>query len=101
MNDKKDTENYLKCCIINNCQQPGCDNYEVRRDLIQKIIDGQADEHEQLLYEEVISKCKNCQCKQYCEQELAIKSLIQNKLDRKRVPLDILEKIRTKIIKTS
>lgn len=85
---------------MNNCQEPGCDNYEIRKDLIQKIIDGQANDKEQLMYEEVISKCQNCQCRQYCEQELAIKNLLQTKLDRKRVPLDILEKIKTKITKT-
>ncbi len=101
MKDKKDAENYLKCCIINNCQEPGCDNYEVRRDLIQKVIDGQATEDEQRQYDEVISKCQNCKCRQYCEQELAIKNLLQTKLDRKRVPIDILEKIKTHIIKTS
>jgi hypothetical protein len=101
MKEEKDSENYLKCCIMNSCQEPGCDNYELRRDLIQKIIDGQASEEEQLMYEGIISKCKNCQCRQYCEQELAIKNLIQTKLDRKRVPLDILEEIKTKITKIS
>ena len=101
MKDNKDSENYLNCCIINNCQEPGCDNYEVRKDLIQKIVDGQANEEEQKLYQEIISKCQNCKCRQYCEQELAIKNLLQTKLDRKRVPLDILEKIKTNIPKTS
>jgi hypothetical protein len=101
MKDKKESENYLKCCIINNCQEPGCDNYEARKDLIQKIIDGQADEIEIELYHEVIAKCQDCTCRQYCEQELAIKNLIQTKLDRKRVPLDIIEKIKTNIIKST
>jgi hypothetical protein len=101
MKDNKESENYLKCCIINTCQEPGCDNYEARKDLIQKIIDGQADETEIELYREVIAKCQDCTCRQYCEQELAIKNLIQTKLDRKRVPLDIIEKIKTNIIKTS
>ena len=100
MKEKKDAENYLRCCIINNCGEPGCDNYEARKDLIQKIIDGQATEEEQELYDGIISKCQNCKCRQYCEQELAIKNLIQTKLDRKRVPLDILEKIKTNIPKT-
>lgn len=98
MKDKK-LQDYLDCCIINNCREPGCDNYEVRRDLIQKVIDGQASEDELSLYNDVISKCSNCKCKQYCEQELAIKNLLQTKLDRKRVPLDIIEKIKTRINK--
>ena len=94
MKDKK-AQDYLNCCIVNNCGEPGCDNYSVRRDLIQRIIDGQANEEELSLYNDIISKCNDCKCKQYCEQELAIKNLLQTKLDRKRVPLDVLAKIKT------
>lgn len=97
--ENKNGKDFLDCCIITKCGDAGCDNYSLRRDLIQKVIDGQANEDEKNMYDEVISKCSNCQCKQYCEQELAIKSLIQTKLDRKRVPLDIVEKIKTKISK--
>jgi len=97
----KNTRDYLDCCIINNCGEPGCDNYTIRRDLIQRIIDGQANKEELKLYNNVISNCNNCKCRKYCEQELAIKNLLQTKLDRKRVPLDIVEKIKTKINKTS
>jgi len=101
MKERKDAADYLSCCIMNNCGEPGCDNYEVRKDLIQKIIDGQASEKEQELYDSIIAKCQNCKCRQYCDQELAIKNLLQTKLDRKRVPLDVLEKIKTSIPKTS
>lgn len=101
MKDKNESENYLKCCIINNCQEPGCDNYDARKDLIQKIVDGQADDIEIEQYQEIIAKCQDCTCRQYCDQELAIKNLIQTKLDRKRVPLDILEKIKTNISKST
>ncbi|MCG8310388.1 MAG: hypothetical protein MI975_23555 [Cytophagales bacterium] len=97
----KNTLDYLDCCIINKYGEPGCDNYSIRRNLIQKIIDGQASEEEKKLYNEVISKCNNCNCRKYCEQELAIKNLLQTKLDRKRVPLDIVEKIKTSINKTT
>ena len=97
----KKAQDYLDCCIVKNCGKPGCDNYAVRRDLIQKIIDGQATDDEQKLYDSVISKCNNCECRKFCEQELAIKNLLQTKLDRKRVPLDIVEKIKTKINKTT
>ncbi len=94
-------KNYLECCIINQCGEPGCDNYDARRDLLQKIIDGQANEEEKMLYESIVAQCTNCKCKQYCEQEVAIKNLLQTKLDRKRVPIDVVEKIKTSIIKTS
>ena len=99
--EDKNSQNYLDCCIINNCGEPGCNDYTVRRDLIQKIIDGQASEDELSLYNSVISKCNNCKCRKYCEQELAIKNLLQTKLDRKRVPLDIVEKIKTSINKNT
>lgn len=98
MEDKK-LRDYLDCCIIKNCGEPGCENYGTRRDLIQKIIDGQANEEEQKMYDSIISSCVNCSCRQFCEQELAIKNLLKTKLDRKRVPLDIIEKIKTKIDK--
>jgi len=97
----KNTRDFLDCCIINTCGEPGCDNYSIRRDLIQRIIDGQANEDELNLYNDVISKCNDCKCRKYCEQELAIKNLLKTKLDRKRVPLDIVEKIKTNINKTT
>lgn len=99
--ENKNGQEYFECCIIKKCGDGGCDNYSVRRDLIQKVIDGQANKYEKSMYDDVISKCSNCQCKQYCEQELAIKNLLQTKLDRKRVPLDIVEKIKSKISKES
>jgi hypothetical protein len=100
MKDEK-LQDYLDCFMINNCREPGCDNYAVRKDLIQKIIDGQANEDELNLYNAISSKCSNCKCRLYCEQELAIKNLLQTKLDRKRVPIDIIEKIKTRINKTT
>ena len=98
---EKNGKDYFECCIIKNCEDNGCDNYSIRRDLIQKVIDGQATEDEKSLYDDVISKCADCKCKQFCEQEMAIKNLLQTKLDRKRVPLDIVEKIKTKINRPS
>ena len=80
---EKNGKDYFECCIIKNCGGSGCDNYETRRDLIQKVIDGQASDEEKMLYDDVISKCNDCKCKQFCEQEMAIKNLLQTKLDRK------------------
>lgn len=100
MKDNK-ANDYLECCIVNKCGDPDCDNFAVKRDLILKIIDGQASEEELRMYNEVISKCNDCKCREYCEQELAIKNLIQTKLDRKSVPLDIVDRIRKNISKTT
>lgn len=96
MEDKEDKK-FKQCCFMNGYGEPGCDNYEQRKELLQKIIDGQATPSEQKEYDEVINQCVNCQCRQYCEQEIAIKNLLRSKLDRKRVPLDLVELIKLKI----
>jgi len=99
MKDNK-ADDYLECCIVNKGGERDCENFAVKRDLILKIIDGQASEEELRLYNEVISKCNDCKCREYCEQELAIKCIIQTKLDRKRIPMEIVDKIRANISKT-
>lgn len=96
---KKKKQDQLRCCIDSNYGNPGCDKYDDRKDLLQKIVDGQANKDEQFMYDSIISQCDGCKCRQYCEQELAIKNLIQTKLNRKRVPLDIYDKINERINK--
>lgn len=86
-----------KNCNPGNCEKAGCTTYDLKRDIIEKVIDGQATEEEKSLYETFIAQCVDCQCRQFCEQEIAIKNLLQTKLDRKRVPLDFVEQIRTRI----
>ncbi len=86
-----------KNCSPGGCEKAGCTTYELKRDIIEKVIDGQATEEEKLLYESFITQCVDCQCRQFCEQEIAIRNLLQTKLDRKRVPLDFLEQLRTRI----
>jgi len=86
-----------KNCNPGSCEKAGCTTYEQKRDIIEKVIDGQATEEEMLIYESLIAQCADCQCRQFCEQEIAIKNLLQTKLDRKSVPLDFVEKIRSRI----
>lgn len=93
----KESKQFRQCCLMNEYGEPGCDNYNERRELLQKIIDGQANPNEKKQYDEVIHQCVNCKCRQYCEQELAIKNLLRTKIDRKRVPLDLVELIKSKI----
>ena len=93
----KESKQYWQCCLRNEYGEPGCDNYDYRRELLQKIIDGQANADEEKEYNNIIDQCANCKCKQYCEQELAIKNLLKTKLDRKRVPIDLVELIKLKI----
>jgi hypothetical protein len=96
--DKNREEDY-ECPFLNQFGAPGCDNYSGRIDLLQKVIDGQATPEEKALYESMINECTNCMCRKFCEQEIAIKNLLITKLDRKRVPLDLVEMIKMKIKK--
>ncbi len=98
---KKKTELYWECCKVNKYGEPKCGKYDTRCDIIHKIIDGQATKEEKQLYDELITNCTDCKCKEYCEQELAIRDLIKTKLDRKRVPIDVIESIKIKIEKSS
>lgn len=91
----------------NNCYQcrfgdqgaRGCDNYEKRIDLLQKVVDGQASAEEQEEFDKIVQECENCQCRLYCQQQLVIRELLRTRLDRKRVPIDMIEQIRERIRK--
>lgn len=74
----------------------GCDNYTQKLEILQKIVDGQATPKEEAFYNRIIEECMDCFCRQYCEQELAIKHLLRTKLDKKRVPIDLIDKIKSK-----
>jgi len=79
----------------------GCDNYAQKREMLQRIIDGQATPEEHEFYNTIVKECMDCACRLYCEQELAIKNLPKTKLDKKRVPLDLIDKIRSGIKKSA
>jgi hypothetical protein len=100
MIDSKCEDNY-GCPFLDQFGASGCNNYSSRIDLLQKVIDGQATTDEQTLYESMINECTNCMCRKFCEQEIAIKNLLITKLDRKRVPLDLVEMIKLKINKSA
>ncbi len=97
----KNCEEDYECPFLNQLGASGCDNYSSRIDLLQKVIDGQATPLEQARYESMINECTNCMCRKFCEQEIAIKNLLITKLDRKRVPLDLVEMIKIKINKSA
>lgn len=77
----------------------GCDNYEQRIELLQKIVDGHATVGEQEAFDKMVSECENCKCRIYCRQQLEIRQLLRTQLDRKRVPLDMIEAIKKRVIK--
>ena len=95
MDDKKN------CAFCKMQGLSGCDDYEKKREMLQRIIDGQASPEDQAAYKSIVEKCMDCFCRQYCEQELAIKGLLQTKLDKKRVPLDLIDKIKSGIKKSA
>ncbi len=100
MTNKGHDEDY-ECPFLDQFGASNCNNYSNRRDLLQKVIDGQTNLDEQARYESMIEDCTNCQCRKFCEQEIAIKNLLITKLNRKRVPLDLVEMIKMKINKSA
>jgi hypothetical protein len=92
--EENSLNNHCKYCRIDG--MAGCSNYAQKLEVLQKIIDGQATPQEEKFYQEIVKECMDCFCRQYCEQELAIKNLLKTKLDKKRVPLDLIDAIKSK-----
>jgi hypothetical protein len=85
------------CSLVQGSKRPGCDNYSRRLDILQKVIDEQATGEELEQYRLIMNECAECKCKEYCEEQLVIKNLVQTKIDRKRVPIDLIDTIKSKI----
>lgn len=86
-------------CKYRDSGAAGCDNYEQRIELLQKVVDSQATVDERMAFNKMVSECENCFCKIYCQQQLEIKQLLRTHLDRKRVPIDIIEEIKKRLSK--
>lgn len=68
-----------------------------RKELIQRIIDGQASEEEQSWFDESIKDCSNCECRNYCNQLKSLKDLLRENIKTKKAPADLLDAIKKKI----
>lgn len=68
-----------------------------RRELIQRIIDGQASDEEQKWFDDSVTDCANCECKSYCIQVSALKDIIRENVEKKKAPADLLDAIKKKI----
>ena len=84
-------------CKYRDSGSAGCDNYEQRIELLQKVVDSQATVEERMAFTKMVSECENCLCKIYCQQQLEIKQLLRSHLDRKRVPIDMIEAIKKRV----
>lgn len=78
-----------------DCPQ-GVDSLE-RRELLQKIIDGQATVREERYFYDTIENCQKCRCRDWCEEHLEIKSILKEKFVNKPTPNGLLNEIKAKI----
>ena len=94
MNMDEDLEN-----ICNNdsfdCPQ-GIDNDE-RIELLQKIVDGQANVEEKKFFYNSMDDCEKCKCKNLCEQHLEIKTILKERMVPVPMPTGLIEEIKGKI----
>ncbi|MCZ6693114.1 MAG: anti-sigma factor [Bacteroidetes bacterium] len=68
-------------------------------EVLQLIIDGEADQEQQLYFSKHIKNCVSCLDHYHLDQE--IKNLIKQKIEIKSVPSDLIESIRNKILETA
>ncbi|GEM_PF-2527838 len=68
-----------------------------RKELLQKIVDGQASNSEETYFYETLDNCSLCVCKDLCSQHLEIKSILKAKLFYKPIPNGLIEEIKERI----
>ncbi len=68
-----------------------------RKEMLQRIVDGQASEDEEKFFYTSMVNCERCQCKNLCEQHLEIKSILKEKLVPIPLPKGLIETIKGKI----
>ena len=83
-------KNLISKYVITNCPQR-----EKCVEILYLILDGEANKEQEEYYTNHIDECWNC-FKDY-QLEKAIKELVQNKIERKVVPADLIEEIKLRI----
>jgi len=76
-------------------QNNGCSNCERCLEILQLILDDEADEKQQRYFSKHIEIC--LPCLDHYKLDRAIKKIIQEKIEKKSVPSDLIESIRIKI----
>jgi len=84
-------------CNEDSYECPQGINLDDRKELLQKIVDGQATKDEEKHFYQSMESCDRCQCRNLCEQHLEIKSMLKEKLNPKPVPKGLIEEIKSKI----
>lgn len=77
----------------------GCSESSECMKLLQLMLDDEATESEAQKFNDHIEKCMPCY--QYYNLEKTIKQVIQTKIERKTVPVDLVESIKSKIKETA
>lgn len=73
------------------------DTEDPARDLLHKVVDGQASESELLFFEEAVTRCHDCKCRIWKEEQVAVKEKVKDTLGTKDLPVELLSKIRKKL----
>lgn len=77
----------------------GCSENSECMKLLQLMLDGEASEEEAKIFNDHIEKCMPCY--EYYNLEKTIKEIIQTKIERKAVPGDLVDSIKSKIKETA
>ena len=72
-------------------------NLSDRKNLLQKIIDGQASVQEEQYFYQSIANCQKCHCRDWCNSHIEIKALLKNKLSARPAPNGLLDEIKEKM----
>jgi len=76
-----------------------CQNREKCMKLLQLIIDNEADINEQEAFEQKLKDCMDCYKSYHLEK--AIKDTLRNKIEKKTVPVSLIQEIKNKIQETA
>jgi anti-sigma factor (TIGR02949 family) len=72
-----------------------CADHDYCIKVLNLIIDGEADENEEMFFNTHVKEC--LQCSQYYTIDQAIREAIRKKLEKKEAPEDLIHSLRTKV----
>jgi len=83
---------------MENSSEAGCSNFEKCYEILKLMIDRQATGEQEEYFNEHIENCIHCLKEYNLEKE--IKSMLRQKVERQKVPSDLIDTIRTAILST-
>lgn len=91
----KNTFKRKDSAVVEKCR---CEESEKCMEILQLLIDGEADNEQEAYFLKHIETCMPCY--QYYNLEKAIKEILKTKIERKPVPQDLVNTIKLKIKET-